>query len=178
MLPKKLKDAKLEDIQAVLPDVFEAIFALGKKTVDETLAAENAALKAEIAEAKADAEAEAAEQQRKTEILSIGTKLNVSQEAETCIAEGKSVEESMRVLIDAAAQQKNSALEGFEQTAAPAAGDASADAGEVEITDFSTAVEFIRKRDNCSKADATKKAVSEFSKLHENLRKGGTNVQG
>lgn len=173
MLPKKLKDATIEDIQATLPDVFESIKALGKQDLSETLEAENQALKAENARLKVEVTERDAEETRKNKILEIGNKLNVLEKAQELINAGKTIEEATSELIDEASQQATAAAQGFEQTAPPAAGDASGDAGETEINTFSDAVEMVRKRDGSTKAEATRKAVEEFPKLHETVRKGG-----
>jgi len=162
MLPKRIKDCAVTDIQKDNPELFDAIKALGKD--DELIGrlnAENSALKAELEGVKA-------QNIRKEKITNFAKKLGLDAKGEELVASDVSVEDAYETLVNTEKPQVEATnnLNVFEATAPVPAGQAS-DASDKEVKNFNDAVELIRARDNCSKADATKKAVSEYSQLHQ-----------
>src|SRR6056297_2699228 len=146
MLPKKLKDATLEDVRNELPEVFASIEKLGFDSRNE----EVAGLKNSVTEKDALIKKE----QEKQEVLSFASKLGNTELATKLLADGKSKVEAIEAIAAAYEPKQESPVEGakalFEKTAPPAAGSDS-EHEDIEVDSWPKAVAMVQKRENCSR---------------------------
>lgn len=149
MFGKKLSDATVEDIKAENPNAYQSIINLGKEEVKKELEEQ-----AKLVEEK---------QKKALTIRTFAAQIGQTELAEKLISEDKSVVEAFETLASTAKVQETKLTEAFETTAPVSAGSAGQDIGsEDEPKNMQQAMEFIRKRDDCSKAEAWKKARKEF----------------
>jgi ClpP class serine protease len=149
---KKVKDVTVEELKTENPEVYQSIVDIGKEEVKKEL--------------EETTRVEKENQEKVTKIRNFAAKLNQLELAETLISEGKSVTDAFESLANAAKANETKLETAFEQTAPASAGNAGQDMGaEDEPKNKQQAMEFVRKRDDCSKAEAWKKARREFTSL-------------
>ena len=149
MFDKKLKDTSLEEVRTERKDLVESIEA-PLKVENERLLGELNALKAS--------------NQRAEKIRTAAAKDQASLANELCAKPELSTEDALLELLKDAQGKSGAGKETFYAAAPKSAGNPADNEG-ITPKDKESAILHVRTRDNCSKAEAVRKAMTEFGQF-------------
>ena len=172
-LSKRIKDASIEDIKRENESLYSSIFETGKNSISgEVNAEEITNLKAEVTRLEGLVSNYEKDLDKKIKVLDFATKMSCREEAYSMIKEGKNTEEIYEYVAEngtPVAKSDSNLLGVFESTAPPAAGEGTDEQDSGDIKTYAQARDFIMQRDNCTKAEAARKARIEFPKAKQEI---------
>ena len=172
-LSKRIKDASIEDIKKENESLYSSILEVGKSSVsNDTNVEELTNLKAEVTRLEGLVSNYEKDLDKKIKVLDFATKMSCREDAYNMIKEGKSTEEIYEHVAEngTPVTKTNSNLLGvFENTAPPAAGEGTDEQDSGDIKTYAQARDYIMQRDNCTKAEAARKARIEYPKAKQEI---------